>query len=105
MVLVVNRPSGTMIVSPKQSSGSSSVAALLPGFGSPMPAGTATVAVFRRLVGVALSVPVRVYVAVAPTGRFTVSLMFPEPLGVQVAPPAATQVQVGGMRAAGTVSV
>jgi hypothetical protein len=37
---------------------------------------------------------VRVYVAVAPTGRLTVSEMEPVPFEVQAAPPTAEQVQV-----------
>jgi hypothetical protein len=44
-------------------------------------------------------------VTLALTGRFTVSLMFPEPLAVQVPPPAPTQVQLAPVIVAGSVSV
>jgi hypothetical protein len=82
-----------------------SVAVLLAGVGSITPPGTVTVAVLTRLpVAEALTVPVRVYVTLPPTGRFTVALMLPDPLAVQVPPPAPTQVQVGPVIAAGTVS-
>ncbi len=55
IVLAVTRPSGTTTVSPHRSR-SSSVALLLPGFGSVSPDGTATVAVFRTAVGVGVTV-------------------------------------------------
>jgi hypothetical protein len=46
-----------------------------------------------------------VYVTVAPTGRFTVSVMFPVPLPLQVAPPAGAHVHAAPRSDAGGVSV
>ncbi len=40
-----------------------------------------------------------------PAGRFTLSLILPEPLAVHVPPPAPTQVQVAAVIAGGKVSV
>ena len=50
------------------------------------------------------TVPVAVKVAVAPTGRFTDTLIAPLPLAGQVAPPEATHVHVTLVSAAGKVS-
>jgi hypothetical protein len=64
------------------------------------------VAVLLRLpVADPLIVPVRAYVTVPPTGRFTIWLMLPDPLAVQLPPPAPTQVHVAPVISAGTVSV
>jgi hypothetical protein len=83
-----------------------SVALLFAGFGSVTPLGTATVAVLLSVpVADALTVPVSVYVTLPLTGRFTVSLMLPEPLAVQVPPPAPTHVQLAPVIVAGRVSV
>jgi hypothetical protein len=82
-----------------------SVAELLARFGSVTPLGGNTVAVLLRLpVADELTVPVTVYVTVPPGGRFAVSLMWPDPLAVQLPPPAPTQIQVTPVIAAGTVS-
>jgi hypothetical protein len=70
-----------------------------------MPAGGETVAVL-------LNVPVAeeerlataTYVTEAPTGRLTVSEMFPDPDGVQIPPPLPVQVHVA-VKEAGNVSV
>jgi hypothetical protein len=56
-------------------------------------------------VAAALTVPVMVNVAVAPTGRLTSVEMEPEPLAAQVAPPATAQVHVAPVSPAGNVSV
>lgn len=83
-----------------------SVALLLAGVGSVMPAGAAMVAVLDSVpVAVEATVAFTVYVTLAPMGRFTVSLMLPLPDAVQVPPPEAVQVQVALVRAAGNVSV
>ena len=67
--------------------GSLSVAELLPATGSVTPAGTATVAVLLMLpVAPAVTVPLTVYVTVAPTGRLTVSLIEPLPEPAQLPP-------------------
>src|SRR5688500_12473551 len=82
-----------------------SVALLLAGLGSATPPGAATVAVLlSEPVAPASTVPVAVYVTLPPAGRLTVSLMLPEPPGVQVAPPAPTQVQVTPVKAEGKAS-
>jgi hypothetical protein len=79
---------------------------LLPGTGSVTPAPTDTVAVFvSEPVAPAATVPVTVKVAVPPTGRSTEVLMSPPPDAAHVAPPAAAQVHVAPVRAAGKVSV
>ena len=46
-----------------------------------------------------------VKVTLPPAGRFTLSLMLPDPLAAQVPPPAPTQVQVAPVSEAGKVSV
>ena len=85
-------------------SASVSVAALLAGAGSLTPPGAATVAVLLSVpVAAAEIAQLAVYVALAPTGKLTVLLMLPEPLAVQVPPPAPTQVHVQ-VRLAGNVS-
>src|SRR5262245_24896418 len=73
-----------------------SVAELFPELGSLVPPGAVTVAVFTRSpLAAGFSVTTMVYVAVPPTGRSTVSLTLPATgPAVQVAPPAATQVQL-----------
>ena len=82
-----------------------SVALLFAGFVSVTPAGAATVAVLDKLpVAVGKMVPVTVKVTEPPAGRFTVSLMFPEPAAVAVPPPAPTAVQVTPVKVAGSVS-
>src|SRR5690242_5291795 len=82
-----------------------SVALLLPGVGSVVPAGAAIVAVLARLpVALALTVPASVNVAVPPTGMFTVAAMLPLPDAGPLAPPAYTAVQVAPVMVAGTVS-
>ena len=72
-----------------------SVAEFAPGPGSVVPAGGAIEAVFDRLpAAFDRRVAVSVYVASPPTGMLIVSLRFPATgPAVQVAPPAATQVQ------------
>src|SRR5262245_49469689 len=83
---------------------SESVAALLPGVGSVTPAGVATVAVLERVpVADTSMVAGTVYVTLPPVGRFTVSLMFPVPDAVHVAPPAPMHVHVA-VTEAGKVS-
>jgi hypothetical protein len=73
--------------------------------GSGVLAGGVTVAVFERgPVADGERVPFKVYVAVPPTSRFTVSLMSPTPRAVQLEPGEATQVQVGTKIEAGTRS-
>jgi len=82
-----------------------SVAELFAAVGSVTVTGAAIVAVLTRLpVAVAAIVPVTVKAAVAPTGRSTDALMLPLPLAGQVPPPAAVQVHVGEVMAAGIVS-
>jgi hypothetical protein len=82
-----------------------SVAELLPGMGSRTPLGALTVAVLESdPVAPAETVALAVYVTEPPTGRFTVSAMLPDPLAVQVPPPAPTHVQVA-VSAAGNVSL
>src|SRR5438093_4392181 len=99
-VFVIERSAAGMIVS-------ASVALLFPGFGSVIPLGVATVAVFDSVPEALISsVPVAVNVAVPPEKRLTVWLMFPEPLAApQVDPAEAVHVQVIPMRTAGKVSV
>jgi hypothetical protein len=80
---------------------------LLAGVGSATPAGAATCAVLTRLpVAVATTVAVIVKVALEPTGRSTVVLMFPLPLlAAQDPPPAGTHVHVAELSVPGIVSV
>ena len=89
-------PSVFVIVrSPVGFSVSLSEAELFVAVGSTRPDGGAIDAVLATLpVALGSTVAVSVYVAVAPEGRVTVSLIEPEPEDVQVAPPAPTQVQV-----------
>ena len=54
--------------------------------------------------GIKRRVPVAVKVTEPPLGRFTLWLMLPEPLAVQLPPPAPTQVQLQ-VRLAGKVSI
>src|SRR5882672_7060431 len=83
---------------------SESVAELLPGVGSVTPAGAVTVAVLLSVPVARLEmVQLAVYVTLPVFGRFTVSLMLPEPEAVQVPPFAPAQVQVQ-VREAGNVS-
>ena len=83
-----------------------SVAVLLPGTGSVIPAPTDAVAVLVRVpVAPAATVPVMTNVAVPPTGRSTATLMLPLPDAGHVAPPPVEHVQVTPVRLAGTVSV
>ena len=84
-----------------------SVAELFAGVGSVTPPGTAMAAVFTRFpTAEALSVPVTVNVADAPTGRFTKPLMLPEPLTAgHDAPPEVAHVHVTPLKATGIVSV
>ena len=83
-----------------------SVAALLPETGSVTPAPTETVAVLANVpVAPATTVPVTVNVVVPPTGRSIEVLMLPLPDAAHVAPPAAAQVHVAPVSAAGNVSV
>ncbi len=80
------------------------LALLLPGTGSVVPAGAVMVAVLTRLpVNVELSVAVTVKVRLLPLGRSTATLPL-LPAGGHVAPPAATQVQAGLRRTAGNAS-
>lgn len=82
-----------------------SVAALFPGVGSVVPLGTVTVAMFASVpVAFAATVAASVYVAVAPTARFTVSEMLPVPLALHVAPELAPHVQVAPLSALGNES-
>ena len=83
-----------------------SLALLFAVLGSVIAAGGVTVAVFDRVPEALMSsVPVAVNVAVPPTSRFTVWLMFPEPLAAaQLEPPEATHVHVTPVRLAGKVS-
>src|SRR5436305_5622570 len=82
-----------------------SVAELLPGVGSVVPAGAATFAVLLRLpVAEAEMLAVTVKVAVAPLARLTVVLMLPDPLVVpQFA--AGAHVQVSLVTIPGNMSV
>lgn len=81
-----------------------SVAMLLPGVGSVTPPPVATLAVLLKVpVAEAEIAAVTVYVTEPPAGRLTVSLMLPEPIAVQVPPPAPTQVHVA-VKTAGKVS-
>ena len=82
-----------------------SVAELFPGVGSVTPPGTLTVAVFdNEPVALDEMLAVRVYVAVPPTGRFTVSLILPVPEAAHDAPLDATHDQVAPLSALGNVS-
>ena len=85
---------------------STSVAELFAPFGSAVPDAGVIVAVFDRLpVAPAAIVPVTENVAVPPTGRLTVALMFPVPLAVpQVPPLAPVQVHVTPESVPGSVS-
>ena len=84
-----------------------SVAELFAGVGSVTPPGAAMDAEFTRLpVAPATTVAEIVNVAVAPTGRSTVVLMFPPPLlATHEPPPDGTHVHVAPLRVAGIVSV
>lgn len=85
--------------------GSVSVAELLPAVGSVTVPGAVIVAVFvNEPVAVDEMVPVKVYVAVAPTAKLIVSLMEPEPDAAHVAPAVAVQIQVAPVNEAGSVS-
>ena len=69
-----------------------SVALLLPGVGSVTPPPTVAVAVLLRVpVAEGEIRQVAAYVAEPPAGRLAVSLMLPDPLAVQVPPPAPVQ--------------
>ena len=82
-----------------------SIALLFVEVGSVTPLGTETVAVFDNTPdAVGEMFAVRVYVAVEPTARLTVSLMLPVPLAAHVAPDVATQVQVAPVSEAGSES-
>ena len=82
-----------------------SVDVLFAGLVSVTPAGAATVAVFTRFpVAAADNVAVTVKVTLPLTGRFTLALMFPEPLAGHVPPPAPAQVQLMLLSVAGNVS-
>lgn len=84
-----------------------SVVELLPLFGSAVPVGIVTVAVFTTVpVAVLETVAVTVTVTLLPFGKLAVVLTFPAPFGwPQVAPLAPTQVQVALINAAGKLSV
>lgn len=70
-----------------------------------MPTGREIVAVLASdPVALADRVAVRVYVAVLPTPRSTLSLMEPVPLGVHEAPEVATHVQVAPVKPEGKAS-
>lgn len=87
-------------------SGSVSVAELFVVTGSVTPEGAAIEAVLASdPVAAALTVPVMVNVAVAPTGRFSGVEIDPVPEAAQVAPPATAHVHVAPVKAAGNVSV
>lgn len=79
----------------------------MPGFGSVAPVGGATDAMFVSVpVTVLEIVAVRLNVAVPPTARLTVVLMFPLPFGaLQLDPDEAAQVQVALLNDAGRLSV
>ena len=98
-VLVIDRSAvGTNV--------SVSVAVLLPGVGSTVPPGRATVAVFDRVpVAAAEIVPVTVKVAVPLGARVTEELIEPEPEPGHDEPADAEHVHVTPVRAAGMVSV
>lgn len=82
-----------------------SLAELLPGVGSVVPAGTVMVAVFvSEPVSVASSVAVIVKVAVPPTRSDTGVLMFPVPDAAHVEPDDAVQVHVAPVSEIGRVS-
>src|SRR2546429_2813269 len=82
-----------------------SLALLFAMLGSVTPPGGITVAVLTRLpVALGEIVARTVYVSVAPTGRLTVSLMFPDPEALQL-PPLATQVQIALLIIAGNTSL
>ena len=71
-----------------------SLALLFADDGSVTPAGAVTVAVLsNEPVAAAEMLQVAVYVTLPPFGRFTESLILPEPDAVHVPPPAPTQVQ------------
>ena len=55
-------------------------------------------------VAAAATVPLTVYVTVAPTGRLTVSLIAPVPDAAQLPPPVAVHVQLAPTSDAGTLS-
>lgn len=98
------------MVIPKSADGarvSLSVAELLDGFGSVIPPGAATVAVFTRVPRAVLAtVAVTVMVAEPPDCRLTDVLMFPPPLGApQLEPAVAVQVQIAFVRIAARLSV
>src|SRR5438552_1059229 len=99
-VFVIDRSAAGMIVSV-------SVALLFVRFGSVIPPGVATVAVFDSVpVAVTSRLPVARNVTVLPDRRSTDRLMFPEPLlAPQLAPAEATQLQLSPPRTAGNVSV
>src|SRR5580765_1735211 len=81
-----------------------SVAELLPGGGSVVPAGAVTVAVLlSEPLADAEMLQLAVYVMLPPAGRLTVSLILPLPLAVHVPPEAPTQVHVQ-VAVAGNVS-
>lgn len=87
-------------------SASESVAELFELFGSVVPAGAVTVAVLMRFpVAPAAMFAVRLYVAVPPLSRVTVSLMLPDPDAVQLEPAVAEQVHVAPDNAGGSVSL
>ena len=98
-VLVMCRSADTVMVS-------ESVAELFAGVTSSVPDDAAIVAVLSRVpVADPMSVAVKVYVAVAPTGRLATSLRLPVPLEApQLAPVEATQVQVAPVKSEGSVS-
>jgi len=76
-------------------------------FGSATPLGKATEAVFPSVpVAVLATCAVKLKVAVPPTARLTVALIFPLPPGTaQLEPAEAVQVQVALLNAAGKLSV
>jgi hypothetical protein len=82
-----------------------SVDELFAGVGSVADPPTATDAVFAKVpVADAEILAVNVYVAVPPTGRFTVSIMFPVPEAAHEAPLEAAHVHVAPLSALGNVS-
>src|SRR4026208_719382 len=83
-----------------------SVAELLPGFGSVVPAGGVTVAVLTRVpVALADILQVTVKITEPPKGIFTDALILPEPEAGPVAPPAYTAVQLAEVIKAAKLSV
>ena len=83
-----------------------SVAVLLAPFGSLLPTGAATVAVFTsEPVAAGATVPVTVNVTVPATRRLTEALMLPLPEAGQVEPAVAVHVHVTPVSVAGSVSV